>query len=111
VAIDGEHTVNSVSEQMKFLRTIREPRAHAQLIGGEGSLLPAQDHALALLVMRSQGRESMSMSHGDFEYDYLLKVFLMGTEMRDLRKFHSRDTLTRSCVAVEEWSDHKMKQN
>jgi hypothetical protein len=76
VAIDGEHTVKAVGEQMKFLRTVRGPRAHAQLIGGEVSLLPARDHALALLAMRSQGREPMSMTHGDFDYTYLLNVVL-----------------------------------
>jgi hypothetical protein len=78
VAIDGDHTVKSVREQMKFLRSVRGPRAHAQLIGGEVSLLPARDHALALLAMRSQGREPMSMTHGDFDYDYLLKVVVDG---------------------------------
>jgi hypothetical protein len=62
--------------QMQFLRATRGPRAHAQLIGGEVSLLPARDHALALLAMRSQGREPMSMTHGDFDYDYLLNVVL-----------------------------------
>jgi hypothetical protein len=76
VAIDGDHTLKSVREQMQLLRATRGPRAHAQLIGGEVSLLPARDHALALLAMRSQGREPMSMTHGDFDYEYLLNVVL-----------------------------------
>ncbi|WJL96699.1 hypothetical protein QSU92_05865 [Microbacterium sp. ET2] len=78
VRIDGAHTVDNVDEQMRYLRGIRGPRAHAQLIGGEVSLLPATDHAAALLAMRAQGREPMSMTHGDFDYDYLLDVVLDG---------------------------------
>jgi hypothetical protein len=46
------------------------------LIGGEVSLLPAADHAAALLAMRANGREPMSMTHGDFDYEYLLGVVL-----------------------------------
>ena len=49
----------------------RAPHAHAQLIGGEVSLLDADDHAEALLIMRRHGREPMSFTHGDFDYDYL----------------------------------------
>ncbi|MET2010861.1 hypothetical protein ABXJ56_04875 [Microbacterium chocolatum] len=76
VRIDGEHTVDQVESQMRYLRRQRGPRAHAQLIGGEVSLLPAEDHAAALLAMRAAGREPMSMTHGDFDYDYLLDVVL-----------------------------------
>lgn len=76
VRIDGNHTLGEVSDQMRFLRLQRGPRAHAQLIGGEVSLLPAADHAAALAVMRANGREPMSMTHGDFDYDYLLDVVL-----------------------------------
>jgi hypothetical protein len=76
VPIDGHHTVKCVTEQMQYLRRIRGPRAHAQLIGGEVSLLSARDHAAALLVMRANGREPMSMTHGDFDYEYLLDVVL-----------------------------------
>ncbi|NUS35304.1 MAG: radical SAM domain-containing protein, partial [Pseudarthrobacter sp.] len=76
VRIDGGHTVSAVTEQMTLLRHLRGPRAHAQLIGGEVSLLPAQDHAAALLAMRAAGREPMSMTHGDFDYQYLLDVAL-----------------------------------
>ena len=76
VRIDGEHTLRGVMEQMEYLRQLRGPRAHAQLIGGEVSLLPAADHAAALLAMRANGREPMSMTHGDFDYDYLLDVVL-----------------------------------
>ncbi len=76
VRIDGNHTVDNVAKQMSFLREQRGPRAHAQLIGGEVSLLAAEDHAAALLAMRANGREPMSMTHGDFDYDYLLEVVL-----------------------------------
>ena len=53
---------------------MRGPRAHAQLIGGEVSLLDADDHAETLLVMRAHGREPMSFTHGDFDYDYLQRL-------------------------------------
>ncbi|QYF90349.1 hypothetical protein [Arthrobacter sp. PAMC25284] len=76
VRVDGGHTVAEVSKQMEFLRRLRGPRAHAQLIGGEVSLLPAKDHAAALAAMRANGREPMSMTHGDFDYGYLLEVAL-----------------------------------
>lgn len=76
VRIDGGHTLAAVTHQMEFLRKVRGPRAHAQLIGGEVSLLPAKDHAAALQAMHANGREPMSMTHGDFDYDYLLDVVL-----------------------------------
>lgn len=71
VEVDGAHTLRQVGEQMCFMREQRGPRAHAQLIGGEVSLLSADAHAEALLQMRANGREPMSMSNGDFGYDYL----------------------------------------
>ncbi|MBA3249362.1 MAG: radical SAM domain-containing protein, partial [Geodermatophilaceae bacterium] len=40
VRVDGGHTVIAVRAQMDMLRRVRGPRAHAQLIGGEVSLLP-----------------------------------------------------------------------
>ncbi len=76
VRVDGRHTQASVMDQMRLMRTVRGPRAHAQLIGGEVSLLPADDHAATLAIMREHGREPMSMSHGDFDYDYLQAVAL-----------------------------------
>jgi hypothetical protein len=76
VAVDGSHTLAEVRAQMGLLRRLRGPRAHAQLIGGEVSLLPPEDHAAALQVMREHGREPMSMSHGDFDYDYLTVLAL-----------------------------------
>lgn len=76
VCVDGAHTVDQVTRQMEFLRRTRGPRAHAQLIGGEVSLLAPVDHAAALLAMRANGREPMSMTHGDFDYQYLLDVVL-----------------------------------
>lgn len=74
VRIDGSHTVREVGRQMAYLRKRRGPRGHAQLIGGEVSLLPAEDHAATLQVMRDHGREPMSMTHGDFDYEYLEAV-------------------------------------
>ena len=71
VRIDGAHTVATVDEQMALLRRLRGPGQHAQLIGGEVTLLSPDDHAAALLVMRRHGRKPMSMSHGDFDYPYL----------------------------------------
>ena len=71
VRTDGAHTLKQVTRQMALLRERRGPRAHAQLIGGEVSLLSPDDHAASLLAMRAAGREPMSMSHGDFDEDYL----------------------------------------
>jgi hypothetical protein len=74
VRIDGAHTVEQITRQMGLLHEQHGPHAHAQLIGGEVSLLPAADHAEALAVMRAHGREPMSFTHGDFDYDYLREV-------------------------------------
>lgn len=76
VRVDGAHTIAEVDKQMAMLRRMRGPRAHAQLIGGEVTLLDPDDHAETLLTMRRYGREPMSMSHGDFDYDYLEKLAL-----------------------------------
>ena len=74
VRVDGDHTVAEVRRQMATFRSRRGPRAHAQLIGGEVSLLDPDAHAAALLAMRGAGREPMSMTHGDFDPDYLAAV-------------------------------------
>ncbi|MFZ2173823.1 MAG: hypothetical protein WAW17_07255 [Rhodococcus sp. (in: high G+C Gram-positive bacteria)] len=76
VRVDGGHTVREIRAQMALLESQRGPRAHAQLIGGEVSLLAPEDHAAALTVMREYGREPMSFTHGDFDYDYLRAVVL-----------------------------------
>lgn len=76
VRVDGAHTREQVERQMATLRRLRGPRAHAQLIGGEVTLLSPDDHAEALLIMRRHGREPMSMTHGDFDYDYLQRLVL-----------------------------------
>jgi hypothetical protein len=76
VRVDGPHTRAEVEAQMQFLRANRAPHAHAQLIGGEVSLLDPDDHAEALLIMRRYGREPMSFTHGDFGYDYLERLAL-----------------------------------
>lgn len=74
VRVDGPHTLEQVRAQMALLEGLRGPRAHAQLIGGEVSLLSPEDHAAALAIMRDHGREPMSFTHGDFDYDYLQAV-------------------------------------
>ena len=71
VRVDGEHTVREVDRQMALLRERRGPGQNAQLIGGEVTLLEPDDHAAALQAMIDHGRKPMSMSHGDFDYDYL----------------------------------------
>lgn len=71
VRTDGAHTVAQVAAQMAYLREHRGTGQHAQLIGGEVSLLSPEAHAQALQVMREHGRKPMSMSHGDFDYAYL----------------------------------------
>ena len=76
VPTDGAHTLRTVKAQMKYLQRHRGPRAHAQLIGGEVSLLSPEDHAMTLLAMRDAGREPMSMTHGDFDYEYLTALAL-----------------------------------
>ncbi|WP_329048816.1 radical SAM domain-containing protein [Streptomyces violaceus] len=76
VRVDGPHTQEQVTAQMGLLRALRGPRAHTQLIGGEVSLLAPDDHAAALAIMRDHGREPMSFTHGDFDYDYLARLAL-----------------------------------
>lgn len=82
VRIDGEHTLREVDAQFALLEARRGPRAHAQLIGGEVSLLPAADHAAALQIMRGHGREPMSFTHGDFDYEYLHALAVDGENVR-----------------------------
>jgi hypothetical protein len=76
VRVDGPHTVANVDAQMAFAESLRGPGQYAQLIGGEVSLLDPDDHAAALLSMRSHGRIPMSFSHGDFDYEYLERLAL-----------------------------------
>ncbi|MEW2634315.1 radical SAM domain-containing protein [Streptomyces sp. NPDC048389] len=76
VRVDGPHTHDQIAAQMRLLRQLRGPRAHTQLIGGEVSLLTPDDHAAALAIMRDHGREPMSFTHGDFDYDYLTRLAL-----------------------------------
>jgi len=71
VRVDGEHTARQVDAQMTLLRELRGPGQNAQLIGGEVTLLPPDDHAAALEAMIRHGRKPMSMTHGDFDYEYL----------------------------------------
>lgn len=74
VRVDGFHTVTEVARQMELLQKLRGPTGHCQLIGGEVSLLPPEDHAIALQTMRFYGRAPMSFTHGDFDYDYLRRL-------------------------------------
>ena len=74
VRVDGPHTLAEVRAQMGLLRERRGPRAHAQLIGGEVTLLDPGDHAAALAIMRAHGREPMSFTHGDVDYGYLERL-------------------------------------
>lgn len=76
VRVDGAHTFIEVSRQLEFLQKHRGPSAHCQLIGGEVSLLPPEDHAITLDLMRRFGRIPMSFTHGDFGYDYLKRLAL-----------------------------------
>jgi hypothetical protein len=86
VRVDGPHTLAQMRAQLALLRELRGPRAHAQLIGGEVTLLAPDDHAAALQVMRAHGREPMSMSHGDFDYEYLERLALGPGRRRRLRR-------------------------
>src|SRR3954449_8317899 len=74
VRIDGPHAIGEIDAQMALLRRRRGQGQHAQLIGGEVTLLSPEDHAAALTVMRRHGRKPMSMTHGDFDYDYLERL-------------------------------------
>ncbi|MEO8697293.1 MAG: radical SAM domain-containing protein, partial [Acidimicrobiales bacterium] len=76
VPVDGPHTVAEVGRQMAFLSEKRGRGHHAQLIGGEVTLLSPQEHAETLEVMRRHGRMPMSMTHGDFDYEYLRDLVL-----------------------------------
>ncbi len=78
VRIDGDHTEAEVDRQMAYLRAVRGPGQNAQLIGGEVTLLSPEDHARALLAMERHGRKPMSMSHGDFDYDHLVRLVRAG---------------------------------
>lgn len=86
VRIDGEHTLSEIEAQMAFLEEVRAPHAHAQLIGGEVSLLSPEHHAAAIETMRRHGREPMSFSHGDFTYDYLRSVATRSDGSRRFKK-------------------------
>jgi hypothetical protein len=89
VRTDGAHTVAAVERQMAYLRRIRGTGQHAQLIGGEVTLLDADAHAAALDAMRRHGRKPMSMTHGDFDYSYLRRLAIGpdGRRRFDLLRF------------------------
>jgi hypothetical protein len=89
VRTDGVHSIAEVDCQMAYLRAVRGTGQHAQLIGGEVTLLAPDDHAAALRAMISHGRKPMSMTHGDFDYEYLerLAVTPDGRRRFDLLRF------------------------
>jgi hypothetical protein len=76
VRTDGDHTAAELEQQMGYLRQVRGNGQHAQLIGGEVTLLGPDAHAAALRVMQRHGRKPMSMTHGDFDYEYLERLAL-----------------------------------
>lgn len=76
VRTDGAHTVAEIDRQFAYLRARRGPGQYAQLIGGEVTLLDAEDHARALTALHAHERKPMSMSHGDFDYTYLAALAL-----------------------------------
>ena len=86
---DGAHTITEINRQMAYLRTVRGTGQHAQLIGGEVSLLSPEDHAAALQTMIAHGRKPMSMTHGDFDYEYLERLAIGpdGRRRFDLLRF------------------------
>ena len=86
VRTDGPHTIAEVERQMAYLRTTRGTGQHAQLIGGEVTLLGPEDHARALEVMERHGRKPMSMTHGDFDYDYLHDLAIAPDGSRRFRR-------------------------
>ncbi len=71
VRVDGPHTLAEVDRQMAYMRSVRGTGQHAQLIGGEVTLLGPEAHAGALQAMEAHGRKPMSMTHGDFDEEYL----------------------------------------
>ncbi len=89
VRTDGGHTLQEIDRQMGYLRSVRGTGQHAQLIGGEVTLLDPEEHAAALATMQAHGRKPMNMTHGDFDYDYLkrLAVGPDGRRRFDLLRF------------------------
>ncbi len=86
VRTDGPHTLAEIDRQMAYLRSRRGTGQHAQLIGGEVTLLGPEDHARALEVMQRHGRKPMSMTHGDFDEDYLRRLALHPDGRRRCRR-------------------------
>ena len=76
IRTDGRHTLQEVDRQMRYFRGVRGPGQHAQLIGGEVTLLGPEAHARTLEVMQRHGRKPASMTHGDFDDDYLRALAL-----------------------------------
>jgi hypothetical protein len=89
VRTDAGHTLTEIDRQMAYLRSQRGVDQHAQLIGGEVTLLGPEHHAQALFAMQRHRRKPMSMTHGDFDYRYLQKLALGpdGTRRFDFLRF------------------------
>lgn len=58
---------------MESLRSVRGPRVHPQLIGVVLSLLPAEDHAAALLGMRANGKPRFEWVSFAAHFDSLMR--------------------------------------
>jgi len=79
VPINGEHTLNELDKQLRFLQKERGAgNTFFQLIGGEVTLLGPQIHAQALLKIQSYNRIPMSFTHGDFDDFYLHELLKHG---------------------------------
>ena len=89
VRTDAEHTLAEIDRQMAYLRQVRGVDQHAQLIGGEVTLLGPDAHARALLAMQRHRRKPMSMTHGDFDYEYLEQLAIApdGTRRFEFLRF------------------------
>lgn len=89
VRTDPGHTITEIDRQMRYLRATRGVDQHAQLIGGEVTLLGPEAHAQALLTMRRHRRKPMSMTHGDFDYTYLERLAIRpdGTRRFEFLRF------------------------
>jgi hypothetical protein len=72
VKIDRAHVLAELERQMRFLDERNgEQGGTAQLIDGEVSLLGPELHAEAILLMQRHNRLPVSLTHGDFDYEYL----------------------------------------
>ncbi|HET9117857.1 MAG TPA: hypothetical protein VFN75_07255, partial [Pseudonocardiaceae bacterium] len=103
VRTDADHTIAEIDRQMAYLRANRGVDQHAQLIGGEVTLLGPDAHAEALLTMQHHRRKPMSMTHGDLDYAYLedLAIRPDGTRRFEFLRFAGHfDSLMRGRTGI-----------